>query len=123
MLILIAAIQWTYLPRSLPILTAVNNTMLFVSQGEQAHAGFPEAAYAAMAEQLARAGYRVVVVEQVRLFLVSYIGAWGCRAVAEQWWLSSRHVSTWYCCRRTRNINQGTRAAARCATRASSKDF
>ncbi|KAI8462894.1 MAG: muts domain V-domain-containing protein [Monoraphidium minutum] len=33
-------------------------------KGEQAHAGFPEAAYSAMAEQLARAGYRVVVVEQ-----------------------------------------------------------
>lgn len=34
-------------------------------KGEQPHAGFPEAAYHAMAEQLARAGYRVVVVEQV----------------------------------------------------------
>jgi hypothetical protein len=34
-------------------------------QGDQAHAGFPEAAYSSMAEQLARAGYRVVVVEQV----------------------------------------------------------
>ncbi|WIA28905.1 hypothetical protein OEZ86_011429 [Tetradesmus obliquus] len=33
-------------------------------KGEQPHAGFPEAAYHAMAEQLARAGYRVVVVEQ-----------------------------------------------------------
>lgn len=35
-------------------------------KGDQPHAGFPEAAYHAMAEQLARAGYRVVVVEQVR---------------------------------------------------------
>lgn len=34
--------------------------------GEQPHAGFPEAVYFSMAEQLARAGYRVVVVEQVR---------------------------------------------------------
>lgn len=34
-------------------------------KGEQPHAGFPEAAYHLMAEQLARAGYRVVVVEQV----------------------------------------------------------
>ncbi|KAF6259292.1 muts domain V-domain-containing protein [Scenedesmus sp. NREL 46B-D3] len=33
-------------------------------KGEQPHAGFPEAAYHGMAEQLARAGYRVVVVEQ-----------------------------------------------------------
>jgi DNA mismatch repair protein MSH6 len=35
-------------------------------KGEQPHAGFPEAAYHSMAQQLARAGYRVVVVEQVR---------------------------------------------------------
>jgi hypothetical protein len=34
-------------------------------KGDQPHAGFPEAAYHSMAEQLARAGYRVVVVEQV----------------------------------------------------------
>jgi hypothetical protein len=34
-------------------------------KGDQPHAGFPEAAYAGMAEQLARAGHRVVVVEQV----------------------------------------------------------
>lgn len=34
-------------------------------KGDQPHAGFPEAAYHNMAEQLARAGYRVVVVEQV----------------------------------------------------------
>eukprot|EP00879_Flechtneria_rotunda_P025746 GHRR01027386.1.p1 GENE.GHRR01027386.1~~GHRR01027386.1.p1 ORF type:complete len:1037 (+),score=479.42 GHRR01027386.1:1366-4476(+) len=33
-------------------------------KGDQPHAGFPEAAYRGMAEQLARAGYRVVVVEQ-----------------------------------------------------------
>eukprot|EP00878_Enallax_costatus_P014342 GHUV01015002.1.p1 GENE.GHUV01015002.1~~GHUV01015002.1.p1 ORF type:complete len:1085 (+),score=444.50 GHUV01015002.1:267-3521(+) len=33
-------------------------------KGEQPHAGFPEAAYHLMAEQLARAGYRVIVVEQ-----------------------------------------------------------
>eukprot|EP00775_Hariotina_reticulata_P005636 gene5636-5875_t len=33
-------------------------------KGDQPHAGFPEAAYHGMAEQLARAGYRVVVVEQ-----------------------------------------------------------
>jgi hypothetical protein len=39
-------------------------------KGEQPHAGFPEAAYHSMAEQLARAGYRVVVVEQV--WLASY---------------------------------------------------
>ena len=35
-------------------------------KGEQPHAGFPEAAYFSMAEQLARAGHRVVVVEQVK---------------------------------------------------------
>lgn len=34
-------------------------------KGEQPHAGFPEAAYHLNAEALARAGYRVVVVEQV----------------------------------------------------------
>jgi DNA mismatch repair protein MSH6 len=34
-------------------------------KGEQPHAGFPEAAYFTMAEKLARAGHRVVVVEQV----------------------------------------------------------
>ncbi|EFJ45822.1 hypothetical protein VOLCADRAFT_105835 [Volvox carteri f. nagariensis] len=34
-------------------------------RGEQPHAGFPEVKYADMAESLARAGYRVVVVEQV----------------------------------------------------------
>ena len=34
-------------------------------KGEQPHAGFPEAAYYTMAEQLARHGKRVVVVEQV----------------------------------------------------------
>ncbi|GIL69309.1 hypothetical protein Vretimale_13435 [Volvox reticuliferus] len=33
-------------------------------KGEQPHAGFPEVKYADMAESLARAGYRVVVVEQ-----------------------------------------------------------
>ncbi|GIL60874.1 hypothetical protein Vafri_15713 [Volvox africanus] len=33
-------------------------------KGEQPHAGFPEVKYADMAERLARAGYRVVVVEQ-----------------------------------------------------------
>jgi DNA mismatch repair protein MSH6 len=38
-------------------------------KGEQPHAGFPEAAYHGMAEQLARAGYRVVVVEQVSTWL------------------------------------------------------
>jgi DNA mismatch repair protein MSH6 len=36
-------------------------------KGDQPHAGFPEAAYHGMAEQLARSGYRVVVVEQVRV--------------------------------------------------------
>ncbi len=34
-------------------------------KGDQPHAGFPEAAYHGFAEQLARAGHRVVVVEQV----------------------------------------------------------
>ena len=33
-------------------------------KGEQPHCGFPEAAYAQMAERLARAGHRVVVIEQ-----------------------------------------------------------
>ncbi|GFR46110.1 hypothetical protein Agub_g7598, partial [Astrephomene gubernaculifera] len=33
-------------------------------RGEQPHAGFPEVKYADMAERLARAGYRVVVIEQ-----------------------------------------------------------
>jgi DNA mismatch repair protein MSH6 len=35
-------------------------------KGDQPHAGFPEAAYYSMAELLARAGKRVVVVEQAR---------------------------------------------------------
>lgn len=35
-----------------------------VAQGEQPHAGFPEANYHTNAERLARAGLRVVVVEQ-----------------------------------------------------------
>jgi DNA mismatch repair ATPase MutS len=39
---------------------------LMFMKGEQPHAGFPEVKYADMAERLARAGYRVVVVEQVR---------------------------------------------------------
>ena len=34
-------------------------------KGEQPHCGFPEKNYAANAERLARAGHRVVVVEQV----------------------------------------------------------
>ena len=34
-------------------------------KGDQPHAGFPEAGYYTMAEQLARHGKRVVVVEQV----------------------------------------------------------
>ena len=34
-------------------------------KGDQPHVGFPEAAYAQMAERLARAGHRVLVVEQV----------------------------------------------------------
>lgn len=33
-------------------------------KGDQPHAGFPEAAYSQMAERLARAGHRVVVIEQ-----------------------------------------------------------
>lgn len=33
-------------------------------KGDQPHCGFPEAGYAAMAERLARAGHRVVVIEQ-----------------------------------------------------------
>jgi DNA mismatch repair protein MSH6 len=33
-------------------------------KGDQPHGGFPEAGYAAMAERLARAGHRVVVIEQ-----------------------------------------------------------
>jgi len=33
-------------------------------KGDQPHCGFPEAAYAQMAERLARAGHRVVVIEQ-----------------------------------------------------------
>jgi DNA mismatch repair ATPase MutS len=41
-------------------------------KGEQPHAGFPEAGYHGMAEQLARAGYRVVVVEQVSLVLLAH---------------------------------------------------
>jgi DNA mismatch repair protein MSH6 len=36
-------------------------------KGDQPHAGFPEAAYYTMAEQLARAGHRVVIIEQVRV--------------------------------------------------------
>ncbi len=35
-------------------------------KGEQPHAGFPEAAYSTLAENLARAGYRVVIIEQAR---------------------------------------------------------
>lgn len=34
-------------------------------KGDQPHCGFPEAAYRQYAEALARAGYKVVVVEQV----------------------------------------------------------
>jgi hypothetical protein len=45
---------------------AVDVLGLSFMKGDQPHAGFPEASYTAMAEQLARAGYRVVVVEQVR---------------------------------------------------------
>jgi DNA mismatch repair ATPase MutS len=39
---------------------------LQLMKGDQPHAGFPEAAYYTMAEQLVRAGHRVVVIEQVR---------------------------------------------------------
>lgn len=35
-------------------------------RGEQPHCGFPEKNYHRHAEQLARAGHRVVVIEQVR---------------------------------------------------------
>ncbi|GFH06764.1 DNA mismatch repair protein, partial [Haematococcus lacustris] len=37
---------------------------LIFMKGDQPHAGFPEIRYHDMAEALARAGYRVVVVEQ-----------------------------------------------------------
>ena len=47
-------------------MTGVDVLGLQFMKGEQPHAGFPEAAYEAMAERLARAGRRVVVVEQVR---------------------------------------------------------
>jgi DNA mismatch repair protein MSH6 len=36
-------------------------------KGDQPHAGFPEVRYHDMAEALARAGYKVVVVEQVSM--------------------------------------------------------
>ncbi len=42
-------------------------------QGEQPHAGFPEVNYHAHAERLARAGLRVVVIEQVQMAL--HLGA------------------------------------------------
>lgn len=45
--------------------TGVECLGLQFMKGEQPHAGFPEAAYFTMAEKLARAGHRVVVVEQV----------------------------------------------------------
>ncbi len=41
----------------------LSESILFL-QGEQPHAGFPEANYHTNAERLARAGLRVVVVEQ-----------------------------------------------------------
>jgi hypothetical protein len=47
-------------------------------KGEQPHAGFPEAAYHSMAEQLARAGYRVVVVEQVHIAYHSSLCSKAC---------------------------------------------
>ena len=50
-------------------------------KGDQPHAGFPEAAYSAMAEKLARAGYRVVVVEQVRCAVLCVLRVLHARAV------------------------------------------
>ena len=45
-------------------------------KGDQPHAGFPEMGYHGNAEALARAGYRVVVVEQVR-GVVGWGWGWG----------------------------------------------
>lgn len=59
---------------------AVDVLGLSFMKGDQPHAGFPEASYTAMAEQLARAGYRVVVVEQVG----GWVGGWVRRGAA--WW-------------------------------------
>lgn len=36
-------------------------------KGDRPHCGFPEAAYHQYAETLARAGYKVVVIEQVHI--------------------------------------------------------
>ncbi|KAL4857543.1 DNA mismatch repair protein 6 [Chlorella vulgaris] len=44
---------------------AVEALGLSYMKGDKPHAGFPEAAYHLMAERLARAGHRVVVIEQV----------------------------------------------------------
>jgi len=40
------------------------DSSIFVLQGDQPHCGFPESNYHLHAERLARAGLRVVVVEQ-----------------------------------------------------------
>jgi DNA mismatch repair protein MSH6 len=53
-------------------MTGVDCLGLQFMKGEQPHAGFPEAAYFTMAERLARAGKRVVVVEQVSFMLNSW---------------------------------------------------
>jgi hypothetical protein len=65
-------------------------------KGDQPHAGFPEAAYHGMAEQLARAGHRVVVVEQVGRHgpsLPVLLGSAACLAVLLVWRCSSRLCS------------------------------
>lgn len=64
-------------------------------KGDQPHAGFPEAGYHTMAEQLARAGYRVVVVEQVSKCTICCLTA----LVHPNRHASLRHVQTrWLCC-------------------------
>lgn len=44
-------------------------------KGDRPHCGFPEAAYHHHAETLARAGYKVVVIEQVNTYLRCYCGS------------------------------------------------
>ncbi len=46
---------------------------LIFMKGEQPHAGFPENRYHQMSEALARAGHRVVVVEQVCVCVCDFV--------------------------------------------------
>ena len=60
-------------------------------KGEQPHCGFPEKNYAANAERLARAGHRVVVVEQVET--PAQLAARRAGRRGSTWWRARR----WAC--------------------------